>query len=214
MACSPNRMVLLALACIVLTSGCQSSPRPDTGPFGNQVDLPSARDQDNTINQRGLTPSSSFESTWSIHDKGGDISAGPSAEPCVPRWIKPVEAEIVDRFRRPNNEYSAGNRGLEFGTVGGEPVVAIQAGEVVFAGPVGGNRFVVIRHVDGLKLTYAYLADNEVFAGETVSQGELLGHASTGFHLTVRDSGRYLDPQPFLDQCNSLVRLVPLSSRR
>lgn len=128
---------------------------------------------------------------------------------CIPRWHGPVAVDVVDTFRRPETRFTAGNRGLEFGTTGGELVEAVEAGDVVFAGPVGGRRFVVVLHPDGMKSTYAYLNETSVAAGAKVERGEVVGLAGTGFHLTARAEGRYLDPNTFLSSCKQRVRLVP-----
>ena len=111
-------------------------------------------------------------------------------------WQPPVEAPIVDYFRPPAHRFGPGNRGLEYATGRGQPVGAVAAGTVVFAGQVGGRLFVVVAHGPDLRSTYAYLDRIVVTKGESVTRGQRLAAAAPGFHLTARHHGRYIDPLP------------------
>lgn len=111
-------------------------------------------------------------------------------------WQPPVDSVIVDFFRPPAHPYGPGNRGLEYATRRGQRVGAVAAGTVVFAGQVGGRLFVVVTHGAGLRSTYAYLDRITVAEGDSVSPGQRLATAATGFHLTARLDGRYIDPLP------------------
>lgn len=124
-----------------------------------------------------------------------------------PTWRHPVDAPIVDYFRPPSSRYGRGNRGLEYGTTRGQPVVAVADGKVVFAGQVGGQRFVVVTHGPALRSTYAYLERIHVAVGESVVSGQRLAAAASGFHLTARRHGVYVDPLLYLGRSWS-VRLV------
>ncbi|MDH3294418.1 MAG: M23 family metallopeptidase [Acidimicrobiia bacterium] len=128
--------------------------------------------------------------------------------PAPQSWRHPVDAPIVDFFRPPSGPYGAGNRGLEYGTIPGQSVMAVAAGDVMFAGPVGGSLFVVIAHSPALRSTYAYLDRILVAVGDRVGQGETVAEAGAGFHLTARLRGRYVDPLPYFGVAWS-VRLVP-----
>src|SRR3954451_14899683 len=77
----------------------------------------------------------------------------------------PVDAPIVDPFRPPAEDWQPGKRGLEYANTPGKPVRASAAGEVVFAGQVGGDLDVVVLHADGLRTTYAFLASISVHRG-------------------------------------------------
>lgn len=138
------------------------------------------------------------------------VSATIAPSGCVRWWRAPVSADIVDYFRPPENPYGPGNRGLEFNTSPGDPVTAVAGGKVVFAGPVGGSRFVVVAHGPQLKSTYGYLEQVQVRAGQTVQRAQPLATAETGFHLTARRSDRYIDPLPLLEPDCFVVRLVPV----
>ena len=128
------------------------------------------------------------------------------------QWRHPVDAPIVDGFRMPSNPYGPGNRGLEYGTTAGAPVVAVAAGTVTFAGSVGRSRFVVVQHPNGLKSTYGYLHDIDTAPGRDVVGGQPIATAQAGFHLTARRGDTYLDPLLFISDGCFFVRLVPIPS--
>ncbi len=128
-------------------------------------------------------------------------------------WRHPVDAPIVDFFRPPSGPYGAGNRGLEYGTRAGQSVVAVAAGSVVFAGSVGGQRYVVVAHGPHLRSTYAYLERVDVTVGDRVVGGQPVATAAAHFHLTARLRGHYVDPLGYIGSDWS-VRLVASPSRR
>ena len=108
----------------------------------------------------------------------------------------PVDGVIVDRFRPPASPYAAGNRGVDEITAPDAPVVASADGVVVFAGPVGGALHVTVRHPDGLRTSYSYLAAVLVVKGQRVVQGQPIGVSAGPVHFGVRDTdGTYLDPE-------------------
>ena len=88
----------------------------------------------------------------------------------------PVDAPIVDHFRPPPAKWAAGNRGIDYGTVPGSPVHAAEQGVVEFAGQVGGTLHVVIRHPDGLRTSYSFLASIAVVEGDQVARRHCSRH--------------------------------------
>jgi Peptidase family M23/PGAP1-like protein len=110
--------------------------------------------------------------------------------------ITPPAGVITDRFRPPPTPYAAGNRGLDYATVPGSPIVASASGVVVFAGPVAQTLHVTIQHPDGLRTTYSFLARVAVAVGQRVAQAQVVGVAGAVLHFGVRDrEGDYLDPE-------------------
>ena len=95
----------------------------------------------------------------------------------------PVDAPVRDPFRPPAGPYGPGNRGIEYATTPGTRVVAIGPGVVVFAGPVAGERYVTVRHPDGLRSSYSYLATIAVREGDVVSEHTVVGLAGPRLHL-------------------------------
>jgi septal ring factor EnvC (AmiA/AmiB activator) len=125
-------------------------------------------------------------------------------------WRHPVEAAVADWFRPPSHPYGPGNRGLEYATDGGETVGAVDDGVVVFAGPVGRSRFVVVDHGNGLVSTAAFLRRVDTSVGDPVEVGQPIAEAAPGFHLTARQDGDYVDPMTFMGGLCVSVSLVPV----
>jgi len=123
-------------------------------------------------------------------------------------YVPPVDAPIADPFRPPAAPYGPGNRGLEYDTAPGDPVVASAAGTVVFAGAVAGALHVTVLHGDGLRTSYSYLADISVTVGGHVAQGDELGTAGERLHFGARAGDAYLDPAALFTQ-ETTVELLP-----
>lgn len=139
-------------------------------------------------------------------------AAGP---PAGHTYQPPVEAPVIDPFRLPPEPWMAGNRGIEYATVAGSPVGAIGPGVVVFAGPVAGARHVTVRHPDGLRSSYSFLATIQVAVGQGVTTGQPVGRAGDRFHVGVRRGDAYLDPASLWGTPvgGGRVVLVPLDGR-
>lgn len=143
------------------------------------------------------------------------VLAGPTArsaaagEPPTTRYVPPVDAPVVDAFRPPEQPWGAGNRGLKYATDPGTAVRATADGEVVFAGAVAGALHVTVRHRDGLRTSYSFLATVDVRVGQQVAQGDTLGTSGVLLHLGARSGDAYLDPASlFEDEPRERVRLV------
>lgn len=121
----------------------------------------------------------------------------------------PVDAPVVDPFRPPATRYGPGNRGLTYDLATGTAVRASGGGTVVFAGPVGGSLHVTVRHADGLRTSYSFLASVSVRRGQRVSAGAVVGTGGRGFHFGLRDGDTYLDPASLFGATSVRVRLVP-----
>lgn len=124
-------------------------------------------------------------------------------------YAPPVDAPVADPFRPPPGPYDPGNRGLEYDTDPGDPVGASGPGTVVFAGAVGGGLHVTVRHADGLRTSYSFLADISVVVGQQVGRGERLGVAGERLHLGARAGDAYLDPADLFASGPVAVELVP-----
>ncbi len=123
-------------------------------------------------------------------------------------YVPPVDAPVTDPFRPPPGPFGAGNRGLEYGTRPGVEVRASADGVVTFAGLVAGSRHVTLRHPDGLRTTYSYLASIAVVLGQRVGQGDLVGTAGGRLHFSARSGDAYLDPASLFDPTGVRVHLV------
>ncbi len=129
----------------------------------------------------------------------------------VVRYRPPVDGPIVDRFDPPAQRWQAGNRGVDYDVAPGTAVVAAADGEVVFAGAVAGTLHVTVRHADGLRTSYSFLARTSVHVGQQVRAGQGVGVAGGPVHVGVRTpDGTYLDPEAlFAGAIEPHVRLVP-----
>ena len=133
----------------------------------------------------------------------------PAGGQTAARYVPPVDAPVVDPFRRPARAFGAGNRGLTYDLPSGTPVRASADGQVTFAGAVAGTLHVTVLHPDGLRTSYSFLEAVSVRRGQAVAQGQVLGTAGTGFHLGVRSGDAYLDPAALFGGVEVRVRLVP-----
>ena len=130
--------------------------------------------------------------------------------PAIPGvYRRPVERAVSDPFRMENGPYGAGNFGLEYATLPGDPVLAIGSGIVSFAGSVAGRLAVTVQHPDGRRSSLTGLSSVAVQAGELVVQGQFLGRALRGLHLGLRERDRYVDPALFLGMIQRRARLMP-----
>ncbi|MEY2569843.1 MAG: hypothetical protein QOE63_193 [Acidimicrobiaceae bacterium] len=136
------------------------------------------------------------------------VLAAPAAADAV-SYRPPVDAPVLDPFRPPPGPYAAGNRGIEYDTATGTAVTAAADGEVAFAGVVANERWVTVRHADGLRTTVGPLLDIAVAAGEQVVQGQPLGRAAGPLTFTVRRGDVYLDPASVLTPGPPSVHLAP-----
>lgn len=124
-------------------------------------------------------------------------------------WSPPVPAAVAEPFRQPQCRWCPGNRGIEYATALGDPVRAVAAGTVTFAGSVAGTTYVVVGHADGLRVTYGNLLETGWQVGDTVVAGVVIGHAAGHLHLGVRHGDEYVDPAPMLGERVGVPRLVP-----
>lgn len=124
-------------------------------------------------------------------------------------WELPVQRRVADRFRPPVTDWGAGNRGWEFATSEGDPVVAVGAGVVTFAGWVAGRGVVTIDHGGGLLSSVTGMTGVLVLRGQAVGAGHLLGRAQQRLHLGFRQDGTYIDPALLYTRVRHAV-LVPV----
>ena len=95
--------------------------------------------------------------------------------------------------------------GIDLSAASGTPVYATAAGRVQSAGYAGGYGIMVaIAHPGSTQTRYAHLSALAVRAGDSVSQGEVIGYVgstgrSTGPHLhyEMRVGGRPVDPSRY-----------------
>jgi murein DD-endopeptidase MepM/ murein hydrolase activator NlpD len=131
-----------------------------------------------------------------------------SAEGAV-TYEPPVAAPVLDPFRAPANPYGPGNRGIEYDTWPGQPVLAAAHGSVAFAGSVAGALHVTVRHAAGVRTSYSFLASIAVAVGQRVDQGTMVGRAGETFHFGARIGSAYIDPAALFGSGPTEAVLVP-----
>jgi murein DD-endopeptidase MepM/ murein hydrolase activator NlpD len=133
------------------------------------------------------------------------VAAAPLGGCSIPRW--PVDGPVSSPFGlRRVGFWPTVHKGVDVAVPEGTPVRAMAAGEVVFAGDLGGyGRTVLIRHRGEVVTLYAHLSEISVRRGERVGGRQVVGLAGqTGnargphLHFEVRVRGRQLDPVPLL----------------
>ena len=115
-------------------------------------------------------------------------------------------------FEPPYGNYAHFHTGIDMSSPEGTPVLAADDGVVILAGSsyvngalVGYGNYVVIAHTGGLTTLYGHLLRLAVKAGDTITQGQVVGSEgssgnSTGAHLhfELRQGNTPIDPAPFL----------------
>jgi murein DD-endopeptidase MepM/ murein hydrolase activator NlpD len=151
----------------------------------------------------------------------GSSAAGLSVVPASTHrtWVWPLQPTpaVVRGFEPPAQTWDAGHRGVDLLGSPAEPVVAIGAGTVRFAGPLAGRGVVVVDH-GALRSTYEPVTA-AVHRGDVVHAGEVIGLLQTPhshcepqacLHLGLRRGSVYLDPLDLLGP--RPVRLKPLTA--
>jgi murein DD-endopeptidase MepM/ murein hydrolase activator NlpD len=109
-------------------------------------------------------------------------------------YSPPVDAPVSQPFDAPETPYGPGNRGIDYAVTPGTPVRAAADGTVTFAGQVAGDLYVTVRHTDGIRTSYSYLAQITVAAGQQVARGQVLGVTTDRFQVGARIGDTYIDP--------------------
>jgi murein DD-endopeptidase MepM/ murein hydrolase activator NlpD len=139
-------------------------------------------------------------------------AAGP---PALWSWPLTGPPAVTRPFTPPPTAYTAGHRGVDLAGGAGQPVLAVGAGVVAFAGLVAGRPVVSVDHPDGLRTTYEPVQPG-VAAGQVVARGSPLGVLVAGhpgcpveacLHWGLRRGSAYLDPLSLLQLPR--VRLLP-----
>lgn len=147
-------------------------------------------------------------------DPPSDPPVGLASGRLASGYQPPVDAPVVDGFRRPSAPWGPGNRGIDYGTSPGTPVTASADGEVVFAGPVAGSLHVVVLHADGIRTSYSFLQATSVRRGQRIPAGQAIGIAGASLHFGARAGDVYLDPTGLLAGSQPVVHLVSDDDRR
>ena len=129
-------------------------------------------------------------------------------------WPVPGHTRITSEFgsRFGGRDFHTGIdiAGAGTGTINGATVVAANTGTVRVTNHShspgrGYGKFIIIDHGGGISTLYAHLSAISVSVGQTVERGDAIGNVgSTGWstgphlHFEVRESGRAVNPRPWI----------------
>ena len=126
-------------------------------------------------------------------------------------WVTPVSGyTLTSPFgmrTHPILGYQRMHNGIDMACAQGTPIYATRAGTVTTASYQAGGAgyYVSINHLDGFSSVYMHMTNYVVSAGQSVSQGQLLGYVgstglSTGPHLHfgISYAGTYVNPLAYI----------------
>ena len=126
-------------------------------------------------------------------------------------WITPVSGyTLTSPFgmrTHPILGYEKMHNGIDMACAEGTPIYATRAGTVTTASyqASGAGYYVSINHLDGFASIYMHMTHYVVSAGQSVSQGQLIGYVgstglSTGAHLHfgISYAGTYVNPLAYI----------------
>ncbi len=142
------------------------------------------------------------------------VAAAADSGPAVSPPLAPMQ--VLRAFAPPAQPWLAGNRGVDLAAFPGQPVHAVAAGRVLYAGLLAGRGVVSIRHA-ALRTTYEPVVPT-VRAGQVLARGDVIGYvANTAdscgppghcLHWGAIRAGAYVDPMALLATAH--VRLLPI----
>lgn len=133
-------------------------------------------------------------------------------------WPLRPRPQVAQPFQAPAGPYGPGHRGVDLAGSTGQPVLAVAAGVVTFAGKVAGRGVVVVDH--GTERSTYQPVSASVRRGDTVGAADVIGRLQLGgshcwpdacLHLGRVAGETYLDPLDLLG--GGPVRLLPLDGR-
>ena len=139
------------------------------------------------------------------------LAAQGSAPPSNAKWFTPLSSyTLTSPFgmrKHPVLGYNRMHNGIDMAAPQGTPIYATRAGKVTTASYQAGGAgyYVSINHLDGFASIYMHMTHYVVSAGQTVSQGQLIGYVgstgiSTGPHLHfgISYAGTYVNPLAYI----------------
>jgi murein DD-endopeptidase MepM/ murein hydrolase activator NlpD len=138
-----------------------------------------------------------------------------------PTWNPPVVGSpLINHYRQPSSDYTAGHRGVDYEVIIGQPVFAPFDGNVWFVGRVVDRELISLHHGNELLTSFEPVCSS-LNAGEAVLAGDYIGevclpspnyrqHCSDFLclHFSVRHQDQYLSPLVFIGGLNP-SRLLP-----
>jgi murein DD-endopeptidase MepM/ murein hydrolase activator NlpD len=128
---------------------------------------------------------------------------GPSARAAGLDFAWPVRGTLSSRYGWRSGSH---HEGIDISARRGTPVLAAEAGRVIFSGWLGSyGRVVIVKHIGDWSTVYAHNQKNRVNEGEFVERGDVLAEVGTSgnasgphCHFEVRRDRRPEDPLAYL----------------
>jgi lipoprotein NlpD len=116
-------------------------------------------------------------------------------------WMWPAQGELLERFTA-----NGPNKGIDIAGKTGQPILAAEAGQVVYQGSGlrGYGQLIIIKHDDDFLSAYAHCDKIYVREGNVIKRGQKIADmGSTGtdrarLHFEVRYRGAPVDPLDYL----------------
>lgn len=131
--------------------------------------------------------------------------------PSSATWVTPVSGYTISSAfgmrLHPVLKYNKMHNGIDMACSQGTPIYATRAGTVTTASYQAGGAgyYVSLNHGDGFSSIYMHMTNYVVSAGQSVSQGQLIGYVgstgiSTGPHLHfgISYAGTYVNPLAYI----------------
>ena len=144
-------------------------------------------------------------------EKLAALAASGGAPASNATWVTPVSGyTLTSPFGmrlHPVLGYQRMHNGIDMACAQGTPIYATRAGKVTTASYQAGGAgyYVSINHLDGFSSIYMHMTHFVVSAGQSVSQGQLIGYVgstgiSTGPHLHfgISYAGSYVNPLAYI----------------
>ena len=144
-------------------------------------------------------------------EKLAALAAAGGAPASNATWLTPVSGyTLTSAFGNrlhPVLGYYRMHNGIDLACAQGTPIYATRAGKVTAASYQAGGAgyYVSINHLDGFSSVYMHMTHFVVSAGQSVSQGQLIGYVgstgiSTGPHLHfgISYAGSYVNPLAYI----------------
>ncbi len=157
-----------------------------------------------SVNDQSLNSSNQTQalSTVTRNTSGNAQSRPVGVDNDLLRWVWPTQGNVIAAFSNTNIE----NKGIDIAGDNGDPVVAAESGEVVYAGNglLRYGELVIIKHSDQFLSAYAHNRSINVREGDSVSRGQQIANlGSTGIdmdmlHFEIRLAGQPVDPAIYL----------------
>ncbi len=170
---------------------------------------PAAMAQIELVQQQKFAPSADVAEMTIVQPKPGPAAevtppangvAGNDDEPAL-AWVMPAQGKVIGGFSEVANR-----KGIDIAGTLGEPVVASEAGKVVYSGSGlrGYGKLIIIKHNKTYLSAYAHNDKVLVKEGDNVTRGQkiaVMGRTDSDkvkLHFEVRRFGRPIDPGRFL----------------